>query len=171
MSGPHLVLMGPMGSGKTTVGSIVAERLGLPLVDSDEQIERQHGRTGLELAEEHGVPWLHAAEAQALRQAVEATEPSVIAAAASTADLEEIETLLSGDDITVVLLVGDVEVLAHRAKSGKHRRPIDVAHSQELAEQRNERLLPVVDGVIDVTTPAPEEIAQLVLSIGEVVGD
>ncbi|HJR86862.1 MAG TPA: shikimate kinase, partial [Acidimicrobiia bacterium] len=118
MSGPHLVLMGPMGSGKTTVGSIVAQRLGRPLVDSDEQIEREHGRTGLELAEEHGVAWLHAAEAEALRQAVVATEPSVIAAAASTADLEEIGTLLSGEDITVVLLVGDVEVLAHRAKSG-----------------------------------------------------
>lgn len=160
-----------MGSGKSTVGSIVAEALGRPLVDSDEQIERQHGRTGLELAEEHGVPWLHAAEAEALRQALEATEASVIAAAASTADLGEIETLLSGEDITVVLLVGDVDVLAHRAKSGEHRRQIDVARSQELAEQRNERLLSVVDGVIDVTSPTPEEIAQLVLSIGEVADD
>lgn len=171
MSGRHLVLMGPMGSGKTTVGSIVAKKLGRPLVDSDDQIERQHGRTGLELAEEHGVPWLHAAEAEALRRAVEATEASVIAAAASTADLAEIETLLRGEDITVVLLVGDVDVLAQRAKSGKHRRPIDVARSQELAEQRNARLLSVVDGVIDVTSPTPEEIAQLVLSIGADAND
>jgi shikimate kinase len=160
-----------MGSGKTTVGSIVAERMGRPLVDSDEQIERQYGETGLELAEEHGVPWLHAAEAEALRQALKTAEPSVIAAAASTGDLEEIETLLSDEEITVVLLVGDVDVLTHRAKSGKHRRPIDVARSQELAERRNERLLSVVDGVIDVTTPTPEEIAQLVLSIGEVADD
>jgi shikimate kinase len=160
-----------MGSGKTTVGSIVAERLGRHLVDSDQQIERQYGKTGLELAEEHGVPWLHAAEAEALRQALEATEPSVIAAAASTGDLEEIETLLSDEEITVVLLVGDVDVLTHRAQSGRHRRPIDVARSQELAERRNERLLSVVDGVIDVTTPTPEEIAQLVLSIGEVADD
>ena len=163
--------MGPMGSGKTTVGSIVAKKLGRPLVDSDDQIERQHGRTGLELAEEHGVPWLHAAEAEALRRAVEATEASVIAAAASTADLAEIETLLRGEDITVVLLVGDVDVLAQRARSGKHRRAIDVARSQELAEQRNARLLSVVDGVIDVTSPTPEEIAQLVLSIGADAND
>lgn len=160
--------MGPMGSGKTTVGSIVAESLGRPMVDSDQQIEGQYGKTGLALAEEHGVPWLHAAEAEALRQAVEAAEPSVIAAAASTGDLEGIETLLGAENIVVVLLVGDTEVLARRAKSGKHRRQIDVARSQELAERRNERLLSVVDGVIDVTTPTPDEIAQLVLSIGAV---
>ena len=160
--------MGPMGSGKTTVGSLVAKRLGRPLIDSDQQLEERYGRTGGELAEEHGVPWLHAAEGEALRQALEETEPSVIAAAASTADLEDVKTLLGDEGDIVVLLVGDAEVLARRAQAGEHRRQIDVTSSRELAEQRNDRLLAVADGVIDVTNPTPEEIAQLVLSIGEV---
>ncbi|MGH8957718.1 MAG: shikimate kinase [Acidimicrobiia bacterium] len=165
MTARHLVLMGAMGSGKTTVGSIVADRLGRPLIDSDAQIGAQYGLTGRELVEKHGVPWLHAAEVEALRQAVAATEPSVIAAAASTGDLEDVENLLGGEDIVVVLLVGEAEVLARRAQSGEHRRDIDVDRSQALAERRNERLLPVLDGVLDVTTPQPDEVAQLVLSV------
>ena len=40
---PNLVLVGPMGAGKTCVGRRVAERLGLRLVDADREIERLAG--------------------------------------------------------------------------------------------------------------------------------
>ncbi len=39
-----IVLTGFMGTGKSTVGRIVAERLGVPFVDTDAEIEREHGR-------------------------------------------------------------------------------------------------------------------------------
>ena len=39
------VLVGFMGAGKTTVGRIIAERLGQPFVDSDVLIEQRHGRS------------------------------------------------------------------------------------------------------------------------------
>ena len=42
----HLVLVGMMGSGKTTVGRIVAERLGRPFFDSDAMIERTRRPNG-----------------------------------------------------------------------------------------------------------------------------
>jgi shikimate kinase len=161
----HLVLMGPMGAGKTTVGSIVAGRMGRQLIDSDAQIEARYGLTGRELVDRHGVSWLHHAEVEALRQAVAASEPSVIAAAASTADIEEVAATLGSEDVMVVLLVGDAEVLAVRGKSGEHRRPIDVERSRTLAEQRNQLVLPLAGGVIDVTTQKPEEIANLVMSV------
>ena len=165
MTGRHLVLMGAMGSGKTTVGSIVAGRMGRRLIDSDAQIETQYGLTGRQLVDERGVSWLHRAEAEALCQAVSVLEPSVIAAAASTGDLEDVATVLAGDDVVVVLLIGDAEVLALRGKSGEHRRPIDVGRSRALAEQRNKRILPVANGVIDVTTSKPEEVAAMVMSV------
>jgi shikimate kinase len=154
-----------MGSGKTTIGSIVAGRLGRQLIDSDAQIEGKYGLTGRELVDRHGVSWLHQAEAEELRQAVAASDPSVIAAAASTADIEEVAAMLGGEDIVIVLLIGDAEVLALRGKSGEHRRPIDVERSQALAEHRNRRILPVADGVIDVTTSKPEEVATMVMSV------
>lgn len=42
---PNLVLVGPMGAGKTSIGRRLAERLGLPFVDADRRIEAQTGAT------------------------------------------------------------------------------------------------------------------------------
>jgi shikimate kinase / 3-dehydroquinate synthase len=41
--GKHLALVGFMGAGKTTIGRQVAERIGRPFLDTDEEIERRHG--------------------------------------------------------------------------------------------------------------------------------
>ncbi len=43
MTGPALILVGPPGSGKSTVGRMAAERLGLEFRDFDDDIERVHG--------------------------------------------------------------------------------------------------------------------------------
>lgn len=40
---PNLVLVGPMGAGKTSIGKRLAERFGLPFVDADREIESQTG--------------------------------------------------------------------------------------------------------------------------------
>jgi shikimate kinase len=45
VSGPHVVLVGPPGVGKTTVGTLLSERLGLPLRDTDADIEARTGQT------------------------------------------------------------------------------------------------------------------------------
>jgi shikimate kinase len=45
MSQPVIVLIGPPGSGKTTVGAALAERLGWPLVDTDSLVEATTGRS------------------------------------------------------------------------------------------------------------------------------
>lgn len=52
----HLVLVGLPGAGKTTVGRIVAERLGIPFLDLDEEIERREGRSVAELFAQYGEP-------------------------------------------------------------------------------------------------------------------
>ncbi len=41
----NLYLVGFMGTGKTTIGRAVAQRLGFELLDSDHEIEREQGRT------------------------------------------------------------------------------------------------------------------------------
>lgn len=43
MTEPAIVLIGPMGAGKTSIGKRVAKRLGLPFADSDAVIGREHG--------------------------------------------------------------------------------------------------------------------------------
>ncbi|HTQ29896.1 MAG TPA: shikimate kinase [Opitutaceae bacterium] len=58
----NLYLVGFMGTGKTTVGRMVADRLGFVLLDSDQEIERQQGRTIAAIFAEDGEPAFRALE-------------------------------------------------------------------------------------------------------------
>ena len=68
-SPPALWLVGPRGSGKTTVGRQVARRLGRPFVDLDAEVERVSGETSARLIE-RGWQWFRAMESGALRTAL-----------------------------------------------------------------------------------------------------
>ncbi len=159
----HLVLIGEMGSGKTTVGAKVAAALGRPLVDSDRQIEERFGESGRALARQHGVAWLHQAEADALREALDREGPAVIAPAASIADRPDLVDALADPALTVVLLDGDPVVLRARAGAGDHRRPLDLEEARTLARERRERTLAVASLVVDVTSIDAGEAAAQVL--------
>lgn len=67
--GPGIVLVGMPGSGKSTVGRLVAERLGRPFVDTDVVFERLHGTPVPEYLREHGEPVFREAEAAAVAEA------------------------------------------------------------------------------------------------------
>lgn len=68
----HVAILGLMGSGKSTVGVALADRLGWPLVDSDVVIEASTGQTVREWRERSGTASLHALEADQLRDALAA---------------------------------------------------------------------------------------------------
>ena len=61
-----IVLVGFMGAGKTTVGHLLAERLGLPFTDSDEAIEQRAGRSIPQIFAEDGEPAFRALEHQVI---------------------------------------------------------------------------------------------------------
>ena len=50
----HIILIGFMGSGKTTIGKLLATELNLPFIDSDEVIEHQEGKTITQIFDESG---------------------------------------------------------------------------------------------------------------------
>lgn len=66
MTGPALVLIGPMGAGKTSIGRRVAKALGRPFFDTDSAIVREHGPIETIFAE-HGEPHFRALEREAVR--------------------------------------------------------------------------------------------------------
>ena len=63
----RIYLTGFMGCGKTTVGRRLAQRLGVPFVDLDEEIERRAGMTVRQIFEQQGEPAFRQMEAEALR--------------------------------------------------------------------------------------------------------
>lgn len=135
----HVVLLGAMGSGKTTVGDRLAQRLRLPFIDSDRQLQRMVGMTGRAYVREHGVAALHEAEIEALMQAL-AGPPAVIAAAASVSDSAPALAALTASGARTVVLEAPPEVLAERIADGGHRRPVTAADLARLTAQRAARL-------------------------------
>jgi len=70
-----IVLVGFMGAGKTTVGNLLATRLGLPFADSDQVIEEQSGRPVRQIFAEDGEPAFRALEHETIARLLAAEHP------------------------------------------------------------------------------------------------
>jgi shikimate kinase len=121
----HIVLIGLMGVGKTTVGAIVADRLRRPLRDSDPEIEASTGRTVKQILADGGVNALRRHEAAAFFAAVEGDEPAVIAAPGGIVLDPAHRRRLGAVDAEIVWLTGDPELLAPRTATREHRPWLD----------------------------------------------
>jgi shikimate kinase len=75
---PVLVLVGPPGAGKTTVGTLVAARLGVPFLDTDQAIESRAGKSVADIFIEDGEDHFRALERAAVQAAL-ADHPGVLA--------------------------------------------------------------------------------------------
>jgi shikimate kinase len=117
----HVVLVGMMGVGKSTVGRALAARLKRPFVDSDEQVQARTGRTVAQLFDEHGEEYFRREEALALRQALTSSEPAVIAAAGGTVLDAANREQIAAHAALVVWLRAAPEILAGRVRQGDHR--------------------------------------------------
>lgn len=130
----HIVLVGAMGVGKTTVGRELARRLRRPFLDSDAELEELHGETGAEIASREGVAGLHRIELDVFDGLMEGETPSVIAPAASVVDSETGRRLLARN-ITVWLDAPE-EILAIRREQSDHRREVDETEVGALERRR-----------------------------------
>src|SRR5258708_18905042 len=74
----HIVLVGFMGAGKTTLGRDAASRLGREFLDLDRAIEERAGKTIAELFEERGEVGFRKIEEHAARVALSPGEPMVV---------------------------------------------------------------------------------------------
>ena len=84
----QVFLIGPMGSGKTSIGELVARALGLPFVDLDGQVEARVGATVAQIFERDGEDRFRTLEAEALA-ALERGAPAVVALGGGTPCTEE----------------------------------------------------------------------------------
>ncbi|MEM9546848.1 MAG: shikimate kinase [Bacteroidota bacterium] len=77
-TGSHIVLIGFMGSGKSTIGRLLAERLECPLLDMDEIITEREKMSITDIFEKKGEHYFRKIESQVLQEALNSHEPSVI---------------------------------------------------------------------------------------------
>lgn len=159
-----VVLVGLMGSGKSTVGALVATETDRRLVDSDTAIEARTGRTVRELWEDGGEAAYRALESAVVIDAVESGERVVIAAPGGAVLDPAVRTAIQA--AFVVWLRVDPATLASRVQPDDHRpllgdRPLEVL--QEMEDQRADLYEEVADLVVDAGTRPPEEVARQIV--------
>jgi len=162
----HLVLVGMMGVGKSTVGRMVASELDRPLFDSDEMIEERTGRTVREIWSADGEATFRALETETLLEALAEPEQSVIAAAGGVVLSERNRKALTGADAHVVWLLADVDVLLDRVRNGMHRPLLDDDPEGTLRRMYVEReslYQEVADAIVSVDHRSPNDVAKAVL--------
>lgn len=161
----HLVLIGMMGAGKTTVGSRLARALDRPFVDSDVQVERRTARTVREIFESDGEAAYRVLEAEALAEALASEEPAVIAAAGGTI-LDPNNRRRMREFGTVVFLEATPADLVARVGGQDHRPLLGNDPARVLAEMDVDRRAlyeETADVVVDVSEHGPDEVVAAIL--------
>jgi shikimate kinase len=143
-----IVVVGLMGSGKTTIGRTLAERLGRPFRDSDGDLLARTGRSARDIAAADGVDALHALELEHLLTALSEPEPAVIAAAASVIDEPAGRAALAAPGVRVVWLRVDPDTAEGRTSGPDHRPEHEALAAQ--AARRDPWFAAVADVVEDV---------------------
>jgi thiamine-phosphate diphosphorylase len=128
-------LIGFMGSGKTTIGRIVARRLSLPFFDLDAEIEATSGKSVRAIFESEGEPEFRRRE-RAFIEGSAAIPEGVFAAGGGTFIAESNRKLIQKTGVSIFLDL-PFEALAARA-SGKPDRPLfaDVGQARRLLDER-----------------------------------
>ncbi|GGS06350.1 shikimate kinase [Streptomyces nojiriensis] len=162
-AGPLVVLVGPMGSGKSTVGALLAERLGVPYRDTDADIVAAQGREISDIFVDEGEPYFRELERQAVAAAVSG-HTGVLALGGGAVLDEGTRELLAG--LPVAYLSMDVEEAVRRVGLGAARPLLAVnprRQWRELMDARRPLYTEVARVVVATDDRTPEEVAQAVL--------
>lgn len=157
----RVILVGMMGSGKSTIGRLLSEATGWPYVDNDDLVRRVAGATPRELLAERGEPGMRQAESDALRLGLVAQPPCIIGAAAGTI-LDPADRELMRSNGIVAWLRVDAGALESRAVGAAHRPWLDgdaATWLSRTAAERDPLYASIADVVVDTTQVPPAESA------------
>ncbi|MEU9330636.1 shikimate kinase [Streptomyces canus] len=163
MTGPQVVLVGPMGVGKSTVGQLLAERLGVGYRDTDDDIVAEQGRTIAEIFVDAGESAFRAIEKAAVRRAL-AEHDGVLALGGGSILDADTRALLAGQQ--VVYLSMDVEEAVKRTGLNAARPLLAVnprKQWRELMEARRHLYESIATTVVATDGRTPEEVTRIAL--------
>ncbi len=160
---PRVIIIGAPGSGKSTVGPLLADRLGVPFRDTDADVEAAAGMTISELFVEKGEPHFRDLEAEAVRTAV-ATHDGVLSLGGGAIIREETRQVLSGQ--RVAYLEVNLAEAARRAGLSTAR-PLLLGNVRGRLGQLLDQRRPLYEQVATITVSTvdrtPEEVADLIV--------
>src|SRR4051794_20015250 len=168
-----VVLIGYRGSGKTTIGRKLADRLWQQCVDTDELVVKKAGKSIKEIFEQEGEAGFRALEAGVIREALK-LEDHVIALGGGALDREEIRQAVKASGHRVIYLKCDPEELLKRIQADPttaEARPNltslggGIEEIKSMLDLREPVYRSVMSGELEVTYLSPEEAVPYIVRL------
>jgi shikimate kinase len=167
MNNQQIVIMGFMGTGKTTVAHGLARQLNCQAADLDDLITQRETRGPKEIIEQDGEEAFRRIESQALHEVLTETSARVLAVGGGAWTIAENRKTITEHGAFTVWLDAPFELCWQRIEAGREARPL--ARSREMAQTLYEARRPVyalADARIPVAeNESAEEIATKVAGI------
>jgi shikimate kinase len=151
-----IAMVGMMGAGKTAVGTALARVLGVPFVDSDEEIIRASGRSIAEIFERDGEAFFRARETEVIARLLRGA-PCVLSTGGGAFLAESNRTQITAAGVSVWLNV-DIEVLWARVRHKTTRPLLRTANPRETLSGLYAARLPFYTQA-DITVVATAELS------------
>ena len=159
-----ITLTGFMGSGKTTVGKVLADFLGCPFMDLDDLIVKKAGKSIPEIFAEDGEPAFRQLEARLLRQTVEKyTENTVVLALGGGAVTAPASAALLREKTVCIYLRASLETLLQRLEGETAGRPLADASLAARLAAREPLYEQTAHVIIDTDGLSPDEVADEII--------
>lgn len=159
-----VALVGLMGAGKSAIGKRLAQRLALPFIDADEEIERAAGCTVAEFFERFGEAEFRAGERRVIGRLLEGP-PHVLSTGGGAYMDPETRALMRSKALTVWLRA-DLDVLYDRVRRRGHRPLLRQGEPREILERLMKQRYPIyaeADLVIESTAQPAERTTEEVI--------
>ena len=159
-----ITLTGFMGSGKTTVGKVLADFLGCPFMDLDDLIVKKAGKSIPEIFAQDGEPAFRQLEARLLRQTVEKyTENTVVLALGGGAVTAPASAALLREKTVCIYLRASLETLLGRLEGETAGRPLADASLADRLAARAPIYEETAHVIIDTDGLTPDEVADEII--------
>jgi len=164
---PRLILIGPMGSGKTTIGKMIAARLGLSFRDTDHVIEEEGGKSVSEIFLEDGEDAFRALEKSVLRQELLSDDTVLALGGGAPMSLDAQSALRA---IASPVIYFDISLSSVAPRIGFNRdRPLLLNNPRGqwelLMQERRPVYESIADTVIDVNGKSEKDIVAEILLV------
>lgn len=165
----HLACIGLMGAGKTTVGRLVADRLGWAFIDVDDVIEERTGCGVGQLWEVGGEEAYRPLERDVVIEVLESAECSVLATPGGVVLDRDATTAIETADVVSVYLRARPETLAARIMADERLRALVNGHPESALQTmfgaRDHCYEDLSDHVVQVDDLGPEQAADAVIEV------
>lgn len=161
----NVVLIGFMGTGKSSIGRLLACRLRRPFVDTDKKIEREYGMSIPEIFQQYGEAGFRSREAAVVAKASRYTNAVISTGGGIVLSADNIKRLRTNS--VIIALSASSKMILERT-SRRNNRPLLNQHDREqiIIKLLNERapLYAVGDYTVDTTNYTPHQVVEKIIT-------